>query len=618
MDFGSTISNMASRTPSNGGYGKDVGESLRRSVRTVSQELGGRYFKEILPYLEKESTNARSDLMKRLADDAAVFVRVNRFNMESAFLLNVVRSVQSRDRAELESDDIEAQLRKQLSDHEDSDALESIASQVEMDCFALLNDIQQRFEVLQGEAGERLPNITPIAFLEAFRLCLGQNELESGSRMMLYNSFNRLFLQDLRRFYVSLLESLNRFGVTSANEERPVVSFSGSPDDSMEPWMDAGRNDAILNVELASSISGCTREMQTEIARRAAMVGVMFHRLVEGMSVPISLAAQLGKLRPLIVRAALPMREFFIDANHPLRATVNKVALQAGLVALDPISSRGAFEEIYARLRRSCAETNTEQYKSLGAFLTADEVSEFKSDLDKQGLARSVEFQRKARFWSGRMLFNLASAAKLGDTLSDLLWKIWHIPVARVLKESGREGEQWRAMVTLTDRLFMVLTQAPDRFDSVRSDVEAALRDARVPEDEIRTWIKALMETMARTPPAGPRPIPSLNDVVGGIQSVTRMAPRRGSVREILEPYLVPDTWFQLYDEKEGRRWKKVNSVYLDQGHLSFVGIDGKDPVSITYADFLKHIRLGQTVPFTMPPEDLSMLLRMLQQEAAA
>lgn len=617
MDFGDT--NSISRPPQTllNSIGAEVGESLRRSVRTIAQELGGRYFREILPYLEGESANARSDRMRRLADDAASFVRMNRSNMETVFLLNVVRSVQSRERAELESDDIESQLRRQLSEHEDTDAIESIASQVEMECFALLNDIQHRFDVLQGEAGERMPNITPIAFLEAFRESLGANELESGSRMLLFNSFSRLFLQDLRKFYVSILEALNRFGISSGGEGGPVVSFSGN-DGIFEPWMEFGRNDAVINVELASSISGCTREMQQEIARRAAMAGILFHRLVEGLAVPLAVSGQLGKLRPLIVRAALPFREFFVDPTHPLRSTVNKIGLQAGLAALDPISSRGAFEETYARLRRSCAETSTEQFKLLGESLTDDEVAAFKADLEQQGLARSTEFQRKARFWSGRMLYNLASAAKLGNVLSDLLWKTWHIPVARVLKDCGREGEQWKAMVSLTDRLMKVLAHAPDQFDTVRSDIEAALRDAKLTEEEIAKWVQAVRDAATTASPSAPTTLPSLNDAVGGIHHGTRVPPRGGSVKDILAPYLKLDTWFQVYDGKESRRWKKVNSVYLDQGYLSFVGIDGQDPVSVSYADFLKHIRLGQTVPFTMPPEELTVLLRLLQQDAIA
>lgn len=618
MDFGSpVITARGTAAPGNDANvtGREAAESLRRAVRQITGDLGGKFFREVVPFLEREAENARSDYLRRMAEEAAGFVRIRRSAMESELLLNVARSVQNRTSDPLDVDELTAALFDVGSgSHEDSDALDSFATQVEIECAALLNDLQGRFEMLRGQSGERMPDVTPQAFLEAFRSALGENDLERGSRMLLYTAFSRIFLQGLRSYYVSMLESLNRFGVGSSQDiSTSVLAMgTGSSMAEIEPWMEPGRGDGMLAIELASSVAGCSKAMQGEIARRAAMVGTLFDGLARGLSVPHAIGSLVGGLRPLVVRAAVPARDFFASKEHPLRSTLDRIAIQAGLVTLDPNSARPLFDELLGQLRRSCADTATSSFAKIGEPLSATELDRFKADLVQQGLARSIEFQRKARFWSGRMLFNLASAARLNDEITQLLWKTWHIPVAAVLKSHGREGAHWKQIVELTDRLLFVVAKTPQAFDSLNSDLAATLRDCGVPEQELIEWMSDMKKALENFPPSPVTSIPSLLNVAGGIQTGVRLPAARNTISDLLDPYLKVDTWYQLYDPQVGRRWKKVNSYYKEQASLSFVDIDGSNPISLNYADLLSQIAAGKSLPFTMPAEDLTSLIRMI------
>lgn len=348
------------------------------------------------------------------------------------------------------------------------------------------------------------------------------------------------------------------------------------------------------------------------------LVGAIFARIAADPHPGEAARAQLLRLRPCVLKAALADRSFFTDAGHPLRGLVDAMGeLGAAGVARHHLDGRLP-EEWLAQETTALLEGG--RYDAATFAAARDRLASLAQRhhdvlAEDDAVVRSVrrvEEERAALQDSALEIAHRISSAEIAAEAAAFVYETWRPVLADAHRTAGHGSPRWNAVLATLDDLLWTLkpratAEERARFESLRPSVRDRLRQGLIhihlaPEriESRLAELDRLHEELRRSPAAVASAITTTAGLGQGItDDVT--ATLHISSGEVLDEGLARGAWFEFTEADGSHRRARLNWLSPVQGACVFKEMARNRSFALSVADLRAKRDAGLARPVDGP-----------------
>jgi len=348
------------------------------------------------------------------------------------------------------------------------------------------------------------------------------------------------------------------------------------------------------------------------------LVASIFARLVADPHLTPAARMQLGRLQPVVGRAALADRRFFTDAGHPLRGLIDTMA-ELGAVGASHHHVEGRLpeewlaDEAHALIAggRFDPATVAAARDRLAALAQRHHDVQAEDDAVVRSVRREEE-ERAALQDSALEIAHRICAAEVAADSAAFAYETWRPVLAHAHRSAGRDSAAWRAELETLDDLLWTLTPratAEERerlrtlTPSVRDRVRQGLIRAQLAPEQIEARLAEmdrLHEEVRRSPAAVAGTLTTTAGLGRGFaDDVTTTL--HVSAEEVIDEGLARGAWFEFTEDDGTHLRARLNWLSPVQGACVFKETARNRSFALSLADLRARRDAGRARPVDGP-----------------